>query len=140
MQINANTVIPDEELLFKASRSSGPGGQNVNKVNTRVTLLFDVAASPSLTPHQKKRIAQKLATRMDKRGVLRIVSQKGRTQETNRQAARERFADLLAEALKRLPARKKTGIPAGARERRLKEKKQRSAIKQQRSQKNWRDE
>lgn len=138
--INANTTIGEEELALKASRSSGPGGQNVNKVNTRVTLLFDVIGSPSLTPAQKHRIAQKLATRIDKRGVLRVVSQKERTQEANRQAARERLAHLLAEALERPPVRKKTRIPVGARERRLKDKKHRSSLKQQRSRRNLPEE
>ena len=140
MQISANTVIGDEELLFKASRSSGPGGQNVNKVNTRVTLLFDVVKSPSLTSTQKARVVAKLATRIDKRGILRVVSQKGRTQEANRQAARERLAELLAAALTRPPIRKKTRVPAGAKERRLKEKKLRSTLKQQRSPKRWPEE
>ncbi|MBN1360657.1 MAG: aminoacyl-tRNA hydrolase [Sedimentisphaerales bacterium] len=140
MQIDNDTFIDDSELVFKASRSSGPGGQNVNKLNTRITLLFDVAGSPSLSAEQKQRIGRKLATRIDKRGVLRVVAQKDRTQEANRQAAIDRFTQLLAEALKRRPVRKKTKVPAGARERRLREKKRRSSLKQQRSRKNWRDE
>ena len=140
MQIDANTMIGEQELMFRASHSSGPGGQNVNKVNTRVTLLFDIVRSPSLTSAQKDRIAQKLATRIDKRGILRVVSQKGRTQEANRQAARERLADLLAEALKPRLVRKKTSVPAGVRERRLREKKRRSVLKQERSLQNWHEE
>lgn len=140
MQIDENTAISDDELLFKASRSSGPGGQNVNKVNTRVMLLFDVAGSPSLSAWQKQRIVSRLATRIDKRGVLRVVSQKERTQEGNRRAAAYRLAQLLAEALKRGPVRKKTAIPAGARERRLEDKKRRSRLKQQRTRDDWRQE
>ncbi len=140
MQIDENTAISDDELLFKASRSSGPGGQNVNKVNTRVMLLFDVAGSPSLSAWQKQRIVSRLATRVDKRGVLRVVSQKERTQEGNRRAAAHRLAQLLAEALKRGPVRKKTTIPAGARERRLEDKKRRSRLKQQRTRDDWRQE
>lgn len=140
VQIDDNTVIGDDELVFKASRSSGPGGQNVNKVNTRIMLLFDVAGSPSLSERQKQRIGRKLATRIDKRGVLRVVSQKGRTQEANRKAAAERLVQLLAEALKRRAVRKETKVPVGAREQRLKEKKQRGALKQQRSRKDWLDE
>ena len=140
MEIDGTTVIGDDELVFKASRSSGPGGQNVNKVNTRMTLLFDVAGSPSLSAFQKQRIITKLATRVDKRGVLRIVSQKERSQEANRKAAAERLVQLLAEALKRRPVRKKTKVSAGAKERRLQEKKHRSCLKQQRTRKDWQDE
>jgi len=138
--IDKNTTIPADELLFKASRSSGPGGQNVNKLNTRVTVFLDVANSVHLSDWQKRQIFQSLSTRIDKHGVLRVVSQKHRTQEANRRAALERLQELLSEALRPRPVRKKTKVPAGARRRRLKEKKQRSALKQQRAGKDWRDE
>jgi len=138
--IDKNTAISEDELVFKASRSSGPGGQNVNKLNTRVTVFLDVVHSASLSDGQKKRIRRALPTRMDKHGVLRVVSQKHRTQEANCRAALERLQELLTEALKPRPVRKKTKVPAGARKRRLKEKKQRSALKQQRAGKDWRDE
>jgi len=140
IEINAHTAIAEEELVFKASRSSGPGGQNVNKLNTRVTVFLDVAGSPNLSDRQKQRLRQALATRMDKQGVLRVVSQKHRTQEGNRRAARERLAELMAEALKPRPVRKKTRISAGARERRLREKKRRGALKQQRGKRDWPDD
>jgi len=140
MQIDESTVVPNDELVFKASRSSGPGGQNVNKVNTRITLRFDVAGSPSLSDAQKRRILSRLSTRADKHGVLRVVSQKGRTQEANRRAAVERLAQLLAEALKRRRVRKKTKMPASAHERRLQEKKRRGSQKQQRARRDWLDE
>jgi ribosome-associated protein len=137
IEINTHTGIAEDELTFKISRSSGPGGQNVNKLNTRVTLFLDVAHSPNLSDPQKMRLRTALATRMDKHGVLRVVSQKHRTQEANRRAAVERLVELLAGALKPKPVRKKTKIPAGARERRLQEKKRRGLLKQQRSQRNW---
>ena len=137
IEITADISLGEEELTFRASRSSGPGGQNVNKLNTRITLLFDVAGSPSLSAGQKKRIGAKLATRIDKQGVLRVVSQKHRTQEANRRAATERLQELLAEALHRRPVRKKTKIPAAANERRLREKKQRARLKQERAKKDW---
>jgi ribosome-associated protein len=140
MQIDESTFIADDEFVFKASRSGGPGGQNVNKLNTRITLLFDVAGSPSLSDEQRRRVMRKLSTRMDKHGVLRVVSQKGRTQEANRRAAIERLAQLLAGALKRRPVRKKTKTPASAHERRLKEKKHRSSQKRQRARSDWLDE
>ena len=139
MEIGSDTIVPDRELVFTSSRSSGPGGQNVNKLNTRVTVRFDVAGSPSLSEEQKGRIRAELATRIDKRGVLRVVSQKHRSQEANRQAAIERLGQLIQDALKDKPVRKKTKPSAGARERRLKEKRQRSRLKQQRAGRDWRE-
>ena len=137
IEINKHTAISEGELLFKVSRSGGPGGQNVNKLNTRVTLFLDVAHSPNLSDRQKTRLRTALSTRMDKHGVLRVVSQKHRTQEGNRRAVVERLQGLLAEALKPKPIRKRTKIPAGAREKRLREKKRRGALKQQRGKPDW---
>jgi ribosome-associated protein len=129
--------IPESELVFKASRSSGPGGQNVNKLNTRVTVLFNVAGSPSLSEEQKQQVRGKLASRMDKDGVLHVAAQKHRSQEANRRAAVERLQQLVLEALQPVPVRRKTRVPVAARERRLHEKKQRSDRKQQRMGRNW---
>jgi ribosome-associated protein len=137
LEIIGNTQINESELLFKASRSGGPGGQNVNKLNTRMTLLFDVAGSPSLSEEQKRRVRSALSTRIDKQGVLRVVSQRFRTQEANRQAAIDRFVQLLAEVLAPKPVRRKTKVPPGARQRRLEDKKHRSRIKQQRGAPDW---
>ncbi len=140
IEIAKNTFVSEDELTLKTSRSGGPGGQNVNKLNTRVTVLFDVAGSAGLSDNQKKRILSKLSTRIDKHGVLRVVSQKHRSQEANRQAATERLQQLLQEALKLDPVRRKTKAPAAARERRLEEKKQRSRLKQQRTGKAWKED
>jgi len=140
IEINEHTAVSEDELTFKVSRSGGPGGQNVNKVNTRVTLFLDVAGSANLTEAQKRRLRTELSTRMDKHGVLRVVSQKHRTQEANRRAALERLRELMAEALKPQPVRKKTRLPAGAREKRLREKKRRGQLKQQRSRPSWPEE
>jgi ribosome-associated protein len=129
--------IPEGELIFKASRSSGPGGQNVNKLNTRVMVLFDVAGSPSLSDQQKQRVLSRLARRIDKEGVLHVAAQKHRSQEANRRAAVERLQQLVQEALQPVPVRRTTKMPVAARERRLQEKKQRSDRKQQRKGRNW---
>jgi ribosome-associated protein len=132
IEIKDGVVISDDELIFKASRSRGPGGQNVNKVSTRITLFFDVSNCPGFSDSQKMRILKRLKTRADKNGVLHIVSQRHRTQKANRAAAKERLIDLLAGALAKKPIRKKTKVPASAVQRRLDEKKQRSLLKQQR--------
>lgn len=136
IEITHDISINEDELVFKASRSSGPGGQNVNKLNTRVTVLFDVAHCQSLSDLQKNRILSRLTSRADKNGVLRVVSQKFRTQKANREAAVERLRELLNDALKTRPARKKAGIQYAAKQRRLEEKKRRSLLKKQRSAKN----
>jgi len=136
IEITRDTYINEDELVFKTSRSSGPGGQNVNKVNTRVTLFFDVADCGSLSDWQKRRILTCLATRSDKNGVLRVVSQKFRTQRANRNAAVERLQELLADALKIRPIRKKSKVSYAAKQRRLEEKKRRSLLKRERSTKN----
>lgn len=127
--VNPRLAIAEREVSFETSTSSGPGGQNVNKVETRVTLLFDLEASDSLDPEQKETIRDRLATRINKAGVLRVVSQKHRSQSANRQAATERFAALLAEALEPTPPRKTTKPSRAARRRRLRNKRRRGEIK-----------
>jgi ribosome-associated protein len=127
--ITAGLAIPTDELTFTASRSSGPGGQNVNKLSTRVTLLFHVLRSQSLTEDQKQRILVKLKGRISKDGVLRVSCQQNRSQAANRDRAVERFVELLQQALTPKRSRKRTAVPASARERRLEEKKRRARVK-----------
>lgn len=129
IRINSNLSIPANEISFAFSRSSGPGGQNVNKLNTRATLRFDVARSSSLSNGQRDRILEKLPTRISRVGILRVVSQKHRTQKMNREAATERFAELLRDALVRRRPRKKRGIPAGVKKKRLEDKRRKSRLK-----------
>ncbi len=131
--INQRLSIPENEIRFTFSCSGGPGGQNVNKVNTRATLWFDVSGSQSLDPFQKDRIRMKLATRINKKGVLHVTSFRHRTQAANRSAAMEHFAELLNQALIRKPPRKRTRVPQKSRERRLSDKKHRGRVKQQRA-------
>ena len=130
LAITENIVIPLRELSFTFARSSKPGGQNVNKVNTRVTLIFDLARSSSLSAEEKTRIRYQLAGRINKQGLLRVVSYRHRTQAANRAAAVERFAALLSEALHEAKPRKKTRQPRSAKEGRLAAKKHRSRLKQ----------
>ena len=131
--ITADVAISEDELWFVASRSSGPGGQNVNKVATRVTVLLDVAASPHLSPEQRQRIRERLATRVSAAGVLRVSSQKERSQSANREAAVARLVELLRGALAELPPRRPTRMPRAAKERRITAKKQHAARKRDRS-------
>ncbi|HER43916.1 MAG TPA: aminoacyl-tRNA hydrolase [Candidatus Eisenbacteria bacterium] len=132
VEIHDQLTIPDEEISFEFSRSGGPGGQNVNKVNTKATLLFDVSASPSLTEEERSRIMSSLRTRITKAGVLRVSSQRHRTQRANREAALERFSELLREALRTRRPRRKTRVPRAVKERRIKEKKRRGELKRRR--------
>jgi ribosome-associated protein len=132
VEISPGLAIPEGEVTFTASRSGGPGGQNVNKVNTRVTLAFDVARSPTLSPEQKARILERLATRISKGGVLQVVSQRHRTQAANRQATLERFVDLLRMALAEEAPRVPTHPTRVATERRVASKKLRARIKESR--------
>ena len=133
IKINGSTEIPADEFQFKASRSSGPGGQNVNKVNTRVTVFFDVVASGYLSDRQKQRILHVLASRAGRDGVIRAVSQKHRTQNANREAAVERLAGLMTQALKVIRARRKTPVPFREKQKRIEGKKQRGKIKKLRN-------
>lgn len=131
--IDENLGIPDEEVAFATSRSGGPGGQNVNKLETRVTLRFDLAGSPSLTEEQKARLRERLATRITRDGVLQVSAQKHRTQGANRDAAVERFAELLRESLREEPPRKKTRPSRAAKARRVEEKRRHAQRKRERA-------
>ncbi|MCI0396158.1 MAG: aminoacyl-tRNA hydrolase [Chloroflexi bacterium] len=135
IRINDQVAISRSELSFRFSTSSGPGGQHVNKAETQVTLLFDVARSPSLDETIRQRLLARLATRLDKDGVLQISVQESRSQHQNRETAVARFQALLAEALKVRKKRRKSRPGQAAVERRLAEKKQRSQLKKNRGQK-----
>lgn len=129
IRITKDIVISTSQLWFIYSRSSGPGGQNVNKVSSRVTVFFNVADCENLSDGQKKRIFAKLKSRMSKAGVLHVHCQKYRSQPENRVLAMERLTELLRGALARKPARKKTKVSKAAKMRRLEEKKRRGEIK-----------
>jgi ribosome-associated protein len=134
LPINDEVSIPRAELAFRFSRSSGPGGQHVQKSSTRVELLFDVAYSPSLSDEQRARVLKRLAGYVDSEGVLHLVAQSERSQHRNREEVVERFQALLHKALKRRKRRKPTRPTAASKEKRLRKKRQRSEIKQKRGQ------
>ena len=137
IEINSSLSLLDDEIRFTFSRSGGPGGQNVNKLNTRTTLWFDVAGSPTLSERQKEKILQRLGNRISNDGVLQVVSMQSRSQLTNREDALQRFVGLLASSLVEKMVRKKTRVSKGAKERRLQAKKRKGTIKLTRSRKSW---
>ncbi len=112
-----------------ASRSGGPGGQHVNKVNSRVTLVFDVEGSVTLSPWQKARLKRQLPTRISKEGELQVSAQQERSQVMNRRRAAEIFCELLREALKPPKPRRPTKVPKRSKRRRLENKKRRGDVK-----------
>lgn len=129
IEINNKIFIPDHELQYNFIRSSGPGGQNVNKVSTAVQLRFDIANSPSLTEELKKRLISKSGNRVTKEGVLIIEAKRFRTQESNKQDALGRFIELVRKAEKRPKKRIKTKPSHESRQKRIEEKKKRSETK-----------
>ena len=133
LRITDDLWIDEDELHFEFARSSGPGGQNVNKVETKVRLLFDIHGSRSLSSNQRNRIQERLATRITKAGVLHVSSQRHRTREANRKATVERFVELLAGALEDEAPRLKTKVPTAARKRRLESKRRLSRKKAMRA-------
>jgi len=130
--IDDRVQIPLSELDFRFSRSSGPGGQHVQKSSTRVELLFDVARSPSLDDEQRARVLSRLSGYVDTDGVLHLASQSERSQWRNRQEVVARFQELMRRALARRKRRRATTPTPASRERRLEGKKRRSQVKRQR--------
>ncbi|MEQ8325486.1 MAG: alternative ribosome rescue aminoacyl-tRNA hydrolase ArfB [Vicingaceae bacterium] len=118
--ISSSDLLP--EITFTTSRSSGPGGQNVNKVDSKVSLRFDVKNSVLLNEHQRNRLLKQLSSRMNKDGILIMSSQVSRSQLDNKKKVLDRFDALLKKALTIPKKRKKTKPSKGAVERRLKTK------------------
>ncbi len=129
LAVTDTLTIPDAELTYTFARSSGPGGQNVNKLETRVTISLNVRDSPALTASQKRRILERLAPRISREGILSVSAQDQRTQYMNRVAAGKRLTILLRNALKPRKHRVPTAIPLAAKEGRLQAKKRRSELK-----------
>ena len=129
LRVGPALTIPESELSWRFSRSSGPGGQGVNTADSRVELVWDAANSAVLSTLQRERILERLGGRLVD-GVLTVAASEHRAQLRNRDAARERLAALVADALRPpAPPRRPTKATRGARERRLAAKKQRTDIK-----------
>jgi ribosome-associated protein len=132
LRVTAALEIPPGELRWRFSRSSGPGGQSVNTADSRVELSFDLARSQAIGRRLRDRALERLSGRLVD-GVLTVAASEHRSQLRNREAARERLAAILREAVAPPPPiRRRTRPSAGATERRLAEKRHRGAIKRQR--------
>ena len=132
--VNEQLRIPLNELQYRFSTSSGPGGQHANKASTRVTLIYDVANSPTLNEELRRVLLKRLAPYLDKDGILQIHAQDSRSQHRNREIANGRFRELLAAALIRRKHRRPTRPNRKAVEKRLDTKKKHSRRKKERGQ------
>lgn len=135
IRVNDRIRIPEAELEEHFVRSSGPGGQNVNKVATAVELRFDLRRSPSLPPAVRSRLARLAGRRLTREGVLVIRAERFRTQEQNRADARERLTALVRQAAEPPKYRVKTRPTKASKERRLKAKAKRGTVKKLRREK-----
>jgi ribosome-associated protein len=132
LDLGDGSVVPANLLRAATSRAGGPGGQNVNKVETRVTIEVDVDALP-LPDDRKARIRERLAGRINKTGVLRVTSQAERSQVANRDRALARMEELLSDAITEHETRRPTRVSRAQKQRRIEEKKRRAQTKRLRT-------
>lgn len=132
IDVVAGLVIPHSELIVRASRSSGAGGQHVNKTSSRVEIVWNIAQSRVLSDEQRTRLATRLASRLSEEGAIRVVASDTRSQLRNRATAERRLAETIARALVVQRRRRPTKRPRAANEARLTEKKKHSHKKRER--------
>ena len=132
LNVTPELAIPRSELQFRASRSGGAGGQHVNTSSTRIELLWDLGQSRVISDDQRERLRQRLASRLDSDGMVRVVASDRRSQNQNRKEAEERLAALIKHALHVPKKRRPTKPTRAAKERRISEKKKLSEKKKNR--------
>ncbi len=140
IEITHSIRLSDDEIDVQFVRSSGPGGQNVNKVATAAQLRFDAAGSPSLSAEVKQRLLKLAGNRATNEGVIVIDARRHRTQERNRQDALERLIDLIQRAAFRPKTRRATRPTRASSRRRMDDKKKRGAVKRNRARKDYSDD
>ncbi len=137
VRVNERVVIPRDELMARASRSGGAGGQHVNTSSTRIELVWNVQASRALTDEQRERVIRKLSSRLDADRNLRVVASDRRSQRQNRESAEVRMAELVRQALVVPKTRRPTKPSRAAKQARLESKRRLSDKKRERR---WREE
>src|SRR3954463_6321921 len=137
VRVNESVVIPRDELVARASRSGGAGGQHVNTSSTRIELVWNVGASRALTDEQRERVLQKLSSRLDTDRNLRVVASDRRSQRQNRESAELRLAELVRQALIVPKKRRATKPSRAAKQARLDSKRRTSEKKRERR---WRED
>ena len=137
VRVDDSVVIPRDELVARASRSGGAGGQHVNTSSTRIELVWNVAASRALTDEQRERVLQKLSSRLDGERNLRVVASDRRSQRQNRESAEERMTELVRQALIVPKKRRPTKPTRAAKQARLESKRRISDKKRERR---WRED
>ena len=132
IRVTQTVVIPRSELVVRATRSGGPGGQHVNTSSTRIEITWDVRGSQALTDGERARVIERLGARVSEEGTVRVVASDSRSQRQNRERAELRLSDLIRRALAVPKARKRTRVPRGAVEARLEGKRRHQERKRQR--------
>jgi len=137
LEVNARIRIPEREMDFSFARSSGPGGQNVNKVNSKAIMHWNISTSPSLPPDVRERFQLAFGNRIDREGNVVIASDKYRDQQRNIDDCKEKLADMLLQVAVAPKKRKATKPTRGAKERRIRGKKETSERKTMRKKVAW---
>ena len=137
IRVTQTVVIPRSELVVRATRSGGPGGQHVNTSSTRIEITWDVTQTRALSEEERTRVIARLGGRVSDEGTVRVVASDSRSQRQNRERAESRLSDLIRRALAVPKARKRTRVPRGAVEARLDEKRR---LRDRKRQRRWKSD
>lgn len=137
IRVTQTVLIPRSELVVRATRSGGPGGQHVNTSSTRIEITWDVTRTRALSEEERTRVLARLGARVSDEGTVRVVASDSRSQRQNRERAESRLSDLIRRALAVPKARKRTRVPRGAVEARLDEKRR---LRDRKRQRRWKSD